>query len=132
MKLNDLLKDWLSESTPRWEKVGTTIFFSDEEIECITKCEVKCFNGDYGFFYKIYITFDVDGKIFQLTGDPNTEGKVYPGVKLDVTSEKRVSSLVEEGDTIPIDPHRVRLYFNKNIETGSVYKRCRIREEQSE
>jgi hypothetical protein len=130
MKLNELLNDWLSEATPRWEKQGETIYFSEEEIECITECKIKCYNGDYGFFYKLYITLEFDGKKLQLTGDPSTDGKVYPGVKLDVTSEKRVSHLLEEGETIEIDPHRVRLYFNKNIETGVIYKRCRIRKEE--
>lgn len=118
------LLSWFEESTAKWQQEGESMMFSDEELELITECKVKCYSGEYGDFCKLYVSLTIDGKTMTLKGDSDSEGKRRAGIKLDLKSTKRVD--LEADEEIEVDPAKCVFYDLRNVEDGKVVRRVRV------
>lgn len=122
-KLSTLLS-WFEESNAKWQQSGASLMFSDEELNLVTECKVKAYSGEYGNFVKLYVSLTIEGKTMTLKGDEDNEGKRRSGIKLDITSTKRLD--LEEGEEVEIDPEKCVFYDLENKEDNTIVRRVRI------
>lgn len=116
---------FFSESTSNWTETDEAYMLSTKELKAVTECVVKLYNGEFGKFMKLYLSIELNGKTLTLKGDPDNEGVVRSGVKLDAKSMHRVH-FNEDDEEVEVDPAKVKLYFIKHKETGEERMRIRI------
>lgn len=124
-KKKTTILSFFEESESKWIP-GECFELSAKELEAVTECTIKKYDGEYGTFYKLYLSVEIGGKLLTLKGDKDSQGKKRNGVKLDDKSRRRFS--FPDGETeMDIDPSLVKLYTLTNEETGEVITRVRIK-----
>ena len=117
IKLNELYGEGISTSSQE-ENVNNDLFsaiFAEKEdgwvllgekplLELLpkgsigTSISLEFFSEEHGVFGKVFIDFTHNGKAMEFKGDPSSDGKRYPGIKL---RESTLKKLVQELDPEP-------------------------------